>query len=300
MMLVKQESRNIVLEFLTNFPSKSTRTAYQADLKGFFEYYNGRFSHPSEITLAHLIQYREHLSSRLSPMSVNRKLSGVKSFLTWCAQQNMIASNPSSSLKLVKASPEEPTLAFTDSEASQIMKQPDVTNFSGSMHRIVLELLFKLGLRRSEISQIMIRDIYEERGQRVLRVKGKGDKVRLLPIGKELWLTIQQHLTIFDKDLSGDAFLVHSEGFSTMNPSTVFRIVRRYAGQVGITKRVGAHSCRATVISHLLENSVSPRDVADFAGHTSIQTTIGSYDKKRDGIKNSAAFKVNFKSEEKC
>lgn len=300
MQLVRQESRNIVLEFLTNFPSKSTRAAYSSDLKEFFDYYNGLFANPSEITLAHLIQYREFVSSKLSPMSVNRKLSGVKSFLSWCASQSIITSNPSSALKMVKANPTDPTQAFTDSETVEILKQPDINTFSGSMHRIVLELLFKLGLRRSEVSQIMLRDIYEDRGQRVLRVTGKGGKVRLLPISSELWAIIDRHIKLFDKDLQKDAFFVHSEGFSTMNPSTVFRIVRRYAEQVGIDRRVGAHSCRATVISHLLENSVSPRDVADFAGHTSIQTTIGSYDKKRDGIKNSAAFKVNFEREEKC
>jgi integrase len=76
--------------------------------------------------------------------------------------------------------------------------------------------------------------------------------------------------------------------------STIYAIVKKYAKMVGVTRNVSPHSCRATAISQLLENGESPRNVADFAGHASINTTIGSYDKKRDGLKNSSAMKLKF------
>ena len=76
--------------------------------------------------------------------------------------------------------------------------------------------------------------------------------------------------------------------------STIYAIVKKYAKIIGVTRNVSPHSCRATAISQLLENGESPRNVADFAGHSSVNTTIGSYDKKRDGLKNSSAMKLKF------
>ena len=79
-----------------------------------------------------------------------------------------------------------------------------------------------------------------------------------------------------------------------MDGSTVYRIIERYAKKCGINKKVGAHSCRATAISHLLDTQKTPiRDVAIFAGHSNI-TTTERYDKRRENLDNSAAYKINY------
>ena len=79
-----------------------------------------------------------------------------------------------------------------------------------------------------------------------------------------------------------------------MDAGNVRKIVKKYAENVGITRRVSAHSCRATAISHLLDTQKVPiRDVADFAGHSSINTT-SLYDKKRKGLDESAAYKIKY------
>jgi integrase/recombinase XerD len=121
-------------------------------------------------------------------------------------------------------------------------------------------------------------DILEDRGVMILRVRGKGSKERMIPLTKEIHNATETYL----------------QKSVTLNPSSIYRIVNRYAKKIGIEKRVGAHSCRATLISHLLENQVSPRDVADLVGHSNINTTISIYDKKRLGVQNSAAYKVKF------
>lgn len=147
---------------------------------------------------------------------------------------------------------------------------------------------------------IRIRDMYDDRGVRVLRVRGKGDKQRMIPVSDEVQLVMNDYLDKFDE--RGDCpkapndFLFRSltDPSKHVSTATVDRIVKRYAKQAGVDRNVSPHSCRATVISHLLENQVSPRDVADFVGHSSIQTTVGVYDKKRDGLTNSAALKVRF------
>jgi site-specific recombinase XerD len=81
-----------------------------------------------------------------------------------------------------------------------------------------------------------------------------------------------------------------------MAPDSVNRIVKDYAEKLNINKDISAHSCRATAISFLLEKGESPRNVADFAGHSSIETTVSIYDKKRDNLNNSSAYKVDYKS----
>lgn len=300
-MLVEQKPRNVIEEFLRNFTSYATIMAYRKDIESFFRHFNGKFTHPADISFDDLLSYREHLSRQgLSSASVNRKMSSIKSLMTWFANQGFISHNPASNLKLPKVNVESPTLAFTDEEVVAMINAPDVKLSSGMTHRLILALLFHLGLRRSELVKLKRSDLMEDRGATVLRVHGKGDKVRIMPITEGLKNYFKEYFGRV-RDWEPDDYLIRSsfeEPKKSMNPSTVFKIVRRYARQVGIDRRVSPHSCRATVISHLLENQVSPRDVADFVGHSSIQTTVGLYDKKRDGIKNSAALKVNYEDRE--
>lgn len=221
--------------------------------------------------------------------------------MNWCMAQGLIFTNPASSLKLPKPAIQEPTLAFTDEEASQIIAAPDVTTFFGNLHRISMVMLFNLGLRRSELANLKMRDIYEDRGVKVLKIQGKGNKIRTLPLSGFVYSELRSYLANYEKFsgklLTVDDYLLQSSASNknevSMSGRAISRTVGVYAKRLGIHKRVSAHSARATVISHLLENAVSPRDVADFAGHSSINTTT-IYDKKRDGLKNSAAFKVNF------
>ena len=261
-----------LIEFLANFSSEETKRAYASDLRNFLKSYNRNIE---QITLLDLITYRDMLLKDSSPATVRRKLSTIKSFLEWCTMRGIIITNPAANLKMPKAMTKFPTLAFTDEEVSKMIAAP-----ANEFHKAILVLLFNLGLRRSELTNMSKIDIFEDRGVNILRIRGKGSKERLVPLTPIIKESVDRYL---------------AENVS-LNPSSVYRIVNRYAKSVGITKRVGAHSCRATLISHLLENQVSPRDVADLVGHVNIQTTVGVYDKKRDMLKNSAAYKVNFRA----
>ena len=167
--------------------------------------------------------------------------------------------------------------------------------------KLVIFLLFSLGLRRSELVNIRVGDFYQDRGHYVLKIRGKGNKDRHLPLQTEVLQAVKiytdamaAHGVQFEKE----DFLIQSslKGKNTrpMDGSTVYRIIERYAKKCGINKKVGAHSCRATAISHLLDTQKTPiRDVAIFAGHSNI-TTTERYDKRRENLDNSAAYKVNY------
>lgn len=302
MNLTVQNSNNLILEFLANFTSEATRRAYYKDLKQFFVRYNVPNGDFSYITLPMLINYRESLKAGgSSPATVNRKISTIKSLLNWAVERGALSASPAASLRLEKPSQVLPTLAFTDEEVRIIMEKTD-DSYYGYLHRLMLTLLFNLGLRRSELVNIRVGDVYEDRGVKVLKVRGKGGKQRILPLTAEVYETITDYIAKYETNAQDTLYptdyllqsLTCEKNNQPMNPASVYRTVNRYAKEAGVTRRVGAHSCRATVISHLLENQVSPRDVADFAGHNNVNTTISIYDKKRDGLKNSAAFKVKY------
>lgn len=293
-------------EFLTSFISKNTQRAYIRDLNYFFEFLKkGDFtpSHPAQIKSHHFSLYRDCLIEKgLSSSTINRRLTCIRSFIKWCQAKKLLDHNPLDAVKLPKVQTQNPTNALSDQEAIAMIEKPDTSTIQGRTHRLILVLLFNLGLRRSELTNIKIKDFSMARNHLILNIKGKGEKSRQIPISEnvknEIEIYINQHLSENSRQFNDDDFLLPSPKFKLndrpIDGSTIYRIVNRYAKSLGIHKQIGAHSCRATVISHLLDTTQTPiRDVALFAGHSNINTTQ-RYDKKRKGLDNSAAYDVNF------
>lgn len=285
-------------QFLRSFTSENTRIAYEKDLRDYAKFAATR----DPLTFSALAQYRDALIASSAPATVVRKFSAVKSFFAFLASEGHLHTNPAMNLKVPKARTIEHTEAFEDSEVVRIMNQADVTSFVGSTHRIIFVLLFNIGVRRSELVNLRLSSLQEHRGTRFLSVIGKGDKQRLIPLSEHVAAELNAYLLRYAEFtgciMQPNDFLIqsnqHERNAKPFNPSSVCRIVKQYAREAGITKRVSPHSCRATMISHLLEKQVSPRCVADLAGHSSINTTVSIYDRKRDALSNPAAAKVSY------
>lgn len=297
---------DFIKEFVSNLLSPRTKRNYLKDLQMFFEFlYLGgeNVKKPADIQSYHFSIYRDFLIEEgYAPATINRRLVVIRSFMKWALAHKLIQSNPLDSVKLPKSATKNPTQAFSDEEVRMMIDAPDIKTREGICHRLVLILLFHLGLRRSELAQLKFKDIKEERNHHILVIDGKGGKVRVLPLAKELLTEIFRFKARFEShtelELADDDFLIQTiKGGVNKSPchgSTIYRIVSRYAKKLGINKTVGAHSCRATVISHLLDTKkVMIRDVADFAGHSQISTTQ-RYDKKRKGLDDSAAYSVDY------
>jgi site-specific recombinase XerD len=299
---------DFIHDFINQFISKQTQKAYITDLTFFFKFLRSGgliVRHPNQIQGAHFQFYRDDLIAKeYSSATINRKLVAVRSFIKWSMACKLIDYNPLDIVKLPKVQTETPTLAFDDVEVVQMIKAPDLSTKKGHTHKLVMHLLFSLGLRRSELTRIQIRDIYQERGHYVLKIRGKGDKDRHLPLTKDVTGAIGEYtdaLASYGIQLEEQDFLLQSsvkgKNSKPMDGSTVYRIIERYAKFCGINKRVSPHSCRATAISHLLDTQKTPiRDVAIFAGHAKI-TTTERYDKRREGLDNSAAYSINYEDE---
>lgn len=292
-------------EFLNDFLSEETKKAYKNDLMSFFSFLKKggeNLSHPNQIESGHFQVYRDMLiKEHFASATINRKLVAIRSFMKWSVAKNLIEYNPLDSVKLPKVQTNSPTVAFDDHEVLEMLNAPDRNTKIGKTHRIAILLLFELGLRRSELAHIKLKDFYYDRGHFVLNIYGKGDKLRILPISKYLKKEIEQYifeLKSFSIDLEADDYLIQTntkgKNKNAVNGSTIYRMVSKYSKQCGINKKLGPHSCRATAISHLLDTQKTPiRDVAIFAGHANI-TTTERYDKRRHNLDQSAAYNIDY------
>lgn len=301
----KVDISDFINDFIHQFISEQTKKAYISDLKNFFDFLksgNVFISHPTQIQGHHFQFYRDRLiENGLASATVNRKLVAIRSFIKWAMASKLIDYNPLDVVKLPKVQTQSPTVAFDDKEVIAMINSPVLDNKKGHMDRIVMVLLFSLGLRRSELANIKVKDFYKERGHYVLQIMGKGGKKRYLPLNESIIHELKNYLdalVTYSLNLEENDYLIQSakKGKNTkpIDGSTIYRIIEKYAKICGINKKVSPHSCRATVISHLLDTHKTPiRDVAIFAGHSKI-TTTERYDKRRDGLDNSAAYKVNY------
>lgn len=301
----KTSIQDFTREFLVQFLSEDTKTAYIKDLKFFFDFLRSGsviVDHPSQIKSYHFQLYRDHLLEReLSSATINRRLVCIRSFMKWAVAATLIDHNPLDTVKLPKVQTESPTVAFDDDEVVMMLNAPDITTHKGRTHKLIMVMLFHLGLRRSELTNMKRHQIVSDRDHYVLRINGKGDKVRLIPLNGVVYEEIIEyiaHLKDAGIELGPEDYLLQTElkikNDRPMDGSTIYRVIERYARKLGINKSVSPHSCRATVISHLLDTQQTAiRDVATFAGHSNI-TTTERYDKRRKNLDKSAAYFVDY------
>lgn len=297
---------DFINDFLCKFVSHDTKLAYVKDLKFFFDFLRSGeviISHPNQIEAFHFQEYRDQMiSEKKASATIARRLVSIRSFMKWSLSCGYIERNPLDAVRLPKVQTESETIAFDDAEALRMISVPDTTNHRGRTHRLAMVLLFNLGLRRNELVNIRLQDMYEDRGHMVIRVMGKGGKIRQIPLSAYVQKEIDDYLRAMEKSkfpLNASDYLLQTSNLgrknqAPINGSTIYRIINRTAKSLNINKRVSPHSCRATVISHLLDTrGESIRSVADFAGHSNIGTTE-RYDKRRNSLDHSAAYSVDF------
>lgn len=292
--------RSLISDYIVTLLSPHTKVAYRSDLEQAEAFLAShlQFANSEQLSL-----FRDALiNTKQSPSTINRRFSALRSFYRWALRKGHVSSNPVEMIDLPKLTIKDPTKALMDDEAVKMMNEPDSSSFRGNMHRIAFYFLLYLGLRRSELVRLQFQDILTNGDHTYVRVMGKGGKYRRLPLNKILLLEIEAYKARFfeltGRMLTGSDYILqtsrHYNNESQTHPSTIYRIAKRYAEKIQINRPIGAHSCRATVISHLLDTKKAPiRDVADFAGHANTANTL-IYDKKRKGMDDSAAYQVGY------
>lgn len=299
--------------FLANQISDHTRRSYETDLKQFFQFLEGRISAREIESLRpnHIILFRKYLEEGrlngkiMEKATVNRKLAVVKSFLNWLKMNQVIRDNPAQLVKGFPQTQESALKGLSDDEARKILNLPKRNTRAGALHGAVLHVLLYLGLRKSELLSLKMGDLTEERGVPVLKVRGKGHRVRILPITQQVKTALEHYFFACrrDKTKHEDPLFtptknpVSGQLLKKMHPHAITYMVVHYAKKAGILKKISPHSCRATCISNALDRKATQRSVQHLAGW-STPLMIQRYDKRREDLKNSAAFLVDYGIEE--
>ena len=172
---------------------------------------------------------------------------------------------------------------------------------AGALHGAILCVLLHLGLRKGELIDLKMGDLDVERGIPVVKVRGKGHRVRILPITKTVQAYIEHYLFVCRRDRADKMAPLFTPTknprtkvlMKPLNPNNITYLVSRYAKKAGVLKPISPHSCRATCISHALDRKATHRSVQHLAGW-STPLMIQRYDKRREDLANSAAFLIDY------
>tara|TARA_B100000508_G_C11437360_1_gene266786 strand:+ start:141 stop:1040 length:900 start_codon:yes stop_codon:yes gene_type:complete len=243
-------------------------------LRQFFEIKNLTLS-PLKVSQGDLIDFVEFINELgMSPYSQARILSGIKSFYKFLVYEELIEKDPSELLESPKIGRKLPdTLEFHEIE--QILSAIDMSKDAGARNRAMLETLYSSGLRVSELIELKISNIYDDVG--FLRIIGKGNKERLVPVGKSAlkYMKIYKDQVRIHQDIKKgqeDYLFLNLRG-SRISRISVFNIIKDLALTAGIVKNISPHTFRHSFATHLIEGGADLRAVQEMLGHESITTT---------------------------
>ncbi|MBK6445744.1 MAG: site-specific tyrosine recombinase XerD [Bacteroidetes bacterium] len=230
---------------------------------------------PADIKLENLQDFIRWINELgLSARSQARIISGIKGFFKYCLMENLISNDPSQLLETPKLGRKLPdTLSIED--INNLVSAIDLSKPEGVRNKAILETLYSCGLRVSELVNLKISNLHLEIG--FVKVTGKGDKERLVPIGSvaikhiKIYMDeIRCHLTI--KSGSEDIIFLNQRG-GQLSRVMIFTIIKQLAEKINLKKSISPHTFRHSFATHLIEGGADLRAVQEMLGHESITTT---------------------------
>jgi len=230
---------------------------------------------PEKIKLNHLQGLMQWITELgMNPTSQSRIISGIKAFYKYLLLEDEIISDPTELLEAPRTGRKLPEFLTTD-EINDLIGAIDLSTPEGERNRAMLETLYSCGLRVSELTGVLISNIYENDG--FIKIIGKGDKERLVPIAQSALRyiniyrrEIRSHLDI--KKGHEDCLFLNRRG-AQLSRVMIFTIIKNLAFTAGIEKNISPHTFRHSFATHLIEGGADLRAVQEMLGHESITTT---------------------------
>lgn len=248
--------------------SPNTVASYISDLTAFFSAVG---KEPKDVVPEDIISYFAETTA-LSKRSQARVLSSLHSFYKWMIMEGEMTDNPSDAIEAPKLGKYLPAVLSVE-EVDRLIAAVDLDSAFGKRDRAMLETLYGLGLRVSELISLRISSIWTEQG--FVSVIGKGDKQRLVPLGGMARDAIRDYLEVrgpaADRE-SSDILFLNRFG-RALTRIAVFKMIKAYAVKAGISKEISPHTLRHSFATHLIENGADLRAVQEMLGHESILTT---------------------------
>lgn len=281
--------------------SPNTIEAYKSDLLKFIKYVSevyGALS-PNSVMPEHVESFlKSEYDLGISKRSQARRISSVKAFYKYIEIENDSDNNPCSKLDTPKMSRYLPVVLSVE-EVFAILDSVDCSTPEGIRNRAILEMLYSCGLRVSELVNLRLSDLFFK--DSFIRVIGKGDKQRIVPIGDIAIETVNKYIPVrweiiqsaknsgmhggahLNKDAKsnarhiamkkGDDILFLNRRGGKLSREMIFMMIKKQAATVGITKEISPHTFRHSFATHLVENGADLRVVQEMLGHSSILTT---------------------------
>jgi len=251
-----------------NDASIHTLRAYKKDLESFSEYFGEKERDIEMIDVRGFIA--SQISNGLSKTTAGRRLASVRSFLNYLCREGFISSNPAKLVTNPKTEKRLPNFLSVD-DVFALIEKPDGIGFLNTRDRAILELLYSSGLRVSEISELNVDDINTKEG--LVKVRGKGKKERILPIGSKAIDAIKTYAVEKMLLKKKDRAMFLNRSGARLTDRGVRRIVVKYSRMIGINGQIGPHTLRHTFASHLLQAGADLRVIQELLGHSSLSTT---------------------------
>jgi len=260
--------------------SANSLAAYVHDvelLQRYISLKNDRLS-PLKVTTKDLQGFLEYINELgMSAYSQARILSGIKAFYKYLLFEDLIDKDPTALIEGPKLGRKLPdTLSYPEIE--KLLNAIDLSSPEGGRNRAILEVLYSSGLRVSELVELKLNNLYFDVG--FLRVTGKGNKERLVPIGRDA----MKYLTLYIDELRGklphkppqkgsEAFVFLNRNGRKLTRVMIFTIIKNVAKSIGLDKTISPHTFRHSFATHLIEGGADLRAVQEMLGHESITTT---------------------------
>ena len=269
--------------------SPNSIEAYKRDLTRYIDFLQEEkdINNLEEISPKHIRGFIRVLNdAHLAPASITRSFSSIRSYHSFLSGENLVQQNPSQLLDAPKPSRKLPVVLAVE-EVNRILGVIDTAKPLGRRDLAILEVLYSAGVRVSELCDLRMIDLVLDSD--MIRVTGKGNKERFVPIGPRAQECINNYLkfdrpTLSKKDKSlGKIFL--SRNGRPLTRMTVNIILKKWAQVSGLKKKVSPHTFRHSFATHLLEGGADLRVVQEMLGHVDISTTQIYYDMDREHLK---------------
>ena len=257
--------------------SNNTVDAYSRDIIKLNEFFNNELTSKkiNELSYQDFQSYLSHLNNqKINARSQSRVISSIRSFFKYLLLEKIVNENPSDLLENPKTGKKLPEF-LTINEVDELVQQIDRSKADGERNLAIIEVLYGCGLRVTELIELKISEIYWKEG--FIRVIGKGNKERLIPLGK----IASKHLKVYLNEVRvhqklNNEFIDHvflNKNGKKLSRVMVFKIIKRLTELAGIKKNVSPHTLRHSFATHLVEGGADLRAVQEMLGHQSITTT---------------------------
>jgi len=254
--------------------SANTLQAYRRDAGKFAEFAGKRGLALKDIERSHIVDFLASLYKRgLDSRSVARHLVTIRNFFRFALIEGYIMDDPAAAIESPKFRQSLPEFLSLE-EVNLLLRQPDRTSVIGLRDQAAIELLYSCGLRVSELCSLRVADLQMEEG--CLRCIGKGDKERLVPVGRDALKVVREYLGKSRPELLREAsspYLFLNQKGRKLDRVAFWKILGEYGRKAGLRKVLTPHMLRHSFATHLLDRGADLRSVQMMLGHSDISTT---------------------------